>query len=1147
MPETTVSFQSLPAEFQQVIELAQDQHGIAISPLQELSGGKSGAHLFLVRVATDEAGGLEHLILKLDRVRRKTSTDEISRHTTVGEISPPAFVQAHIPKLALEAVERDGALAMFYAIAGQSLRSFRTLSSYRRQSRLQRLFTATNEILLEGWNPTPTFETVRHPKKLLTDWLGFRLDPGQRIESFIAEVCQVPIDSAGFLVRGNLLPNPLRYARDVEAWGKVHPLDAAIGLQHSDLNTNNILARFSGVGDELSGYYLIDFAMFKEGKPLFYDQRYLEMSYLIHALTQSPFSSVVDLLNHYSQVEVLGLDESPIELAGVNAAVRAGRLAFDRWIQEHHPSLRDDLWGQYWLAGTAAGLGFCHKAGLADELRLAGLIYAGANLKQFLHLFDLPMPTEAGQLYDEGRIGGVARAPLSSITQIGHNLPAPLTQFVGRKIELGEVRQLLLRPEKRIVTLTGPGGTGKTRLAVETARGLLDEFPHGVFFVDLAELTEPAQVLPTAAHTLGIREGGGRPVTEKLKDYLARHEMLLIFDNFEQVTGAALALAELLAAAPGLTALVTSRLPLQLRGEHEYPVSPLEMPPAIEQSLEQTVAYESVALFQQQARAVKPRFQITEENQAAVVEICRRLDGLPLAIEIAAARIRMLSPRALLTRLDQRLEFLVSPAKDRPDRQQTLRGTINWSYQLLAPAEKDLFTRLGIFAGGFALPAAGSVCRSMGEAEVFDGVETLLNNSLLRQAPSATEEPRFEMLQTVREFALEKCAEAGIMEELGRAHCEYFTQLAGGGMEGGIYGADSVFWLRLYEQEHDNYRQAMAWAYEHPHESAQSMLALMSQLSWFWYRHGYLQEGSEWMERALEATEAMGDSAPRAYALAGRGSLALWSGDLVLAAERTREAMEMGQRLKLDQVVSITKMTYGTTLINQGKDREAYPHLVDSVELYDQQDQRWLKGTALVHLANVSLGMGNVEEALGWLDTAMPLLSATGDVWTMAFGLNNYGEVARAQGDYEKAEEYYRRTEALYQQADSKGDQARLMTALAYIEQHKGELDQARTSFLQSLAEFRKLGNQRGIAECLAGLASLAAERGQHAWATPLLSAAEARLKDIDGVWWPADRVEIERAKERLQAGLGEEIEALWARGTSMPLAEAIEYAEAGW
>jgi predicted ATPase len=710
-------------------------------------------------------------------------------------------------------------------------------------------------------------------------------------------------------------------------------------------------------------------------------------------------------------------------------------------------------------------------------------------------------------------------------------------------MELKEVTELLHRADVRLVSLTGPGGTGKTRLGLEVGRALLNQFPHGVYFVDLAQINEPSLVAATTAHTIGIREGGGQPPLDTLKDYLAQRDMLLIFDNFEQVTEASSAVSELLSAAPRVKVLVTSRIPLQLRGEHEYPVSPLAMPPDTSQSLDEILDYESIALFRQQSRAVKPGFELTEENRAAVVEICRRLDGLPLAIEIAAARIKMLTPQALIKRLDQSLDLLVGGAKDMPDRQQTLRRTIDWSFKLLEPWVQDLFTRLGVFSGGFTLEAAEEICKPLGEIDVFSGVELLLNNSLLRQVQSVSEEPRFDMLQTIREYALEKAAKDDKMDELHWAHCNYFTHLSGTGMGGGTYGPEAEMWLKRFDEEHDNFRLALSWALDHPKDGINPVIVMMTQLTWFWYRYGYLQEGSEWTERALAATEGLGDSIPRAMALVGRAYLALWSGDLMVAAKLAEEGVQMSNRMSFDLGLSMAKLCYGTALINLGQDNKAYPHLVDAVELYDQQNNLWMKGTSLVHLANVSLGLGNPEQAIQWLDMAMPFFIETSDIWGMAFGLNNYGEVARAQGDYEKAEKFYRRTEELFEQADAKGDQARLVHTFGYIAQHKGEFNKARLLFLESLNDFRELGNHRGIAECLAALAGLAAEQGEHEWAAPLLGAAGSQLENFGGAWWPADRMEIEQAKERAQSALGDKYEELWVQGQTMSVEEAITYA----
>jgi len=1146
MPESVISFKSLPPEYQQIIQSAEEKYEIGISPLQELAGGWSGAIIYLVRVASTDSNKVQHLVMKLDRKRPLSSSDEISRHKAVQENSPPEFAKQHIPDMAYERVESDEALAIFYSIAGQSLHSYRTLSNYRRQSRIEALFSATNRLLLDDWNAGLTFEQIDHPQSLLKRWLGFRLDPGQKIEAFVREACHISADIPGFILQGNVLPNPLRYARNPEIWGQVRPGDSMVGLQHSDLNTNNILAKFLRQSDELEGYYLIDFALYKENMPLFYDQRYLEMSYLVHSISKGTAGSVMDLICRYGEHDILDSDQINIEMAGANAAIQTGRAAFADWVREEHPSLHDDLWGQYWLAGTAAGLSYCHKEGQTDEVRLAGLIFAAANLKRYFALFGLPMPGEASQLTTQDRGGEAARtgAPTPSVVQKPrHNLPASPTNFIGRKTELAELTDLLQRPDVRLVSLTGPGGTGKTRLSLEAGRACLDRFSDGVYFIDLAQIRDPSLVAPTIAHTLGIREGGGQPPLETLKGYLGDKDMLLIFDNFEQVTAAASDVAELLTSAPGIKIMVTSRILLRLRGEQEYPVSPLKVPADLRKPGEDLLEYEAIALFRQQARSVQPRFEITEENRSAVVEICRRLDGLPLAIEIAAARTRMLPPRAMLKRLDQSLSLLVGGPKDLPDRQQTLRQTIDWSYELLEASVQDLFARLGIFAGGFTLDAAEELCKGL-DIDVFSGIETLLNDSLLRQVQSVSDEPRFDMLLTIREYALEKAKQAGIMNELRWAHCSYFTEMATINLGEVSFGTSaSGFWLQRYEEESDNFRAALSWAFEHPNEGLAAVITMMTQLTWFWYRYGHLLEGTEWTERALVATEAMDDSPARAMALVGRAYLALWSGDLVISAQRGREAVEMTQRISFDQGLSWAKLAYGTTLVNQGKDKEAYPHLVDAVELYDQQDQSWMKGVTLVHLANVSLGMSNPEQAIKWLDMAMPMLKRSGDIWGMAFGLNNYGEVARALGDYERAEEFYRRTEALYAQADAKGDQARLVHTFGYIALHKGNYEEAKALFLQSLSDFRELGNHRGIAECLAALAVLAVEQENYEWAVPLLGAAEKHLTSFGGDWWPADRVEIERTVERMQAASGDTYEELWTWGQAMTVEEAINYA----
>jgi len=580
MPELTTDFQSLPEEYQHVIRLAQDTYKITVAPLQLLVGGWSGAVVYLVSVSSNETKRVEHCILKLDRKGKNAKSDEVTRHNTVMSKSTPEFAREHIAELVFDRVEHEGAIAIFYRIAGQSLIKYRPLSHYGQPSQLKTIFTATNTVLLSEWNVNPTFEQAVHPQKVLENWLGFRLVSGI-IERFLQGICRVNPEIAGLLISGFVFPNPLLYARKQEYWGKARPIDIATGLIHGDLNTNNILVKFSDNHESLEGYYLIDFALFKEGLPLLYDQRYLEMSYLMHSMAQVSFAKCVNFLILMADADILDPHKAPIEMSGVSTVIESARNAFAAWVKEKHPSLRDDLWGQYWLAGVAAGLSYCHKAGLPDEQRLAGLIYAAVNLKRYAATFNLLLPTNVELLYDENQ-SNIDSPGTPKAKQLKHNLPTQPTPFIGRQMEVMALRDLLMRDPQdvRLVTLTGPGGTGKTRLALQTASELADRFTDGVHFVDLAPIREPEAVPAAIARTVGLRETSDRPLLDEIKAQLRTRTMLLLLDNFEQVTSAAPMMGELLQDCPHLKLLVTSREALHLRGEHLHPVPPLGLPSA---------------------------------------------------------------------------------------------------------------------------------------------------------------------------------------------------------------------------------------------------------------------------------------------------------------------------------------------------------------------------------------------------------------------------------------------------------------------------------------------------------------------------------------------------------------------------------------
>ena len=365
------------------------------------------------------------------------------------------------------------------------------MSNYERQSQLKTIFTETNKILLSEWNGRSTFEQAVHPQKTLEKWLGFRLDEGGNIERFIQAKANANV--AGLLVNGHVFPNPLLYARQIEPWGNVRTMDVATGFIHGDLNTNNILIKFADDKETLAGYYLIDFALFKENMPLLYDQRYLEMSYLMLAMSQVSFAKCVNFLSLLAVADVPDPHRVAIEVSGVSAVIGSARGAFADWVQANHPSLHDDLWGQYWLAGVAAGLAYCHKAGQPEEQRLAGLIYAAANLKRYAAVFKLPQPTSVELLYDE------SQAVSSSTKKPKHNLPVQLTPFIGRAAQIAALKEMILKPDVRFITLMGPGGTGKTRLSLQVAQESLDHFPNGVFFVPLADDTDANQFISRVA------------------------------------------------------------------------------------------------------------------------------------------------------------------------------------------------------------------------------------------------------------------------------------------------------------------------------------------------------------------------------------------------------------------------------------------------------------------------------------------------------------------------------------------------------------------------------------------------------------------------------------------------------------------------
>jgi predicted ATPase len=436
------------------------------------------------------------------------------------------------------------------------------------------------------------------------------------------------------------------------------------------------------------------------------------------------------------------------------------------------------------------------------------------------------------------------------------NLPVVLNTFIGRRFELQAVAHELRQSSTRLLTLTGPGGSGKTRLALEVAAQLVPEYRDGVFLVDLSSLSDPTLVPSAIARVLGVREVAGQPILQRVSDYLRDKQLLLVLDNFEHLLSAAHLVSDWLAICPDLSVVATSRTPLGLYGEHEFPVQPLSTPDVRRSHSSAAIAQvEAVQLFVDRARATRPAFALTESNATVVAEICVRLDGLPLAIELAAARVRMLTPTALLSRLENSLSLLTGGARDRPPRQQTLRAAIDWSYELLEPDEQRLLRQLGVFNGGFSLEAAEAVCHqgADGSAEVLDQLEALGRASLVRPA-EVDDEMRFEMLETVREFAAELLEQSGEADLVRTRHAEYFVTLAETA-EPLLHGPQQRHWLERLGREQPNFRGALDWALRDGTSETGPRLA--AALWWFWLIRGYTTEGRRWMDAVMATSETI--------------------------------------------------------------------------------------------------------------------------------------------------------------------------------------------------------------------------------------------------------------------------------------------------
>ena len=693
--------------------------------------------------------------------------------------------------------------------------------------------------------------------------------------------------------------------------------------------------------------------------------------------------------------------------------------------------------GQVLLSDTTRSLVL---RGLPDGVELRDLgEHRLKDLEHLEHLWQLVLPGLTNDF-----------APIVSLDAIPNNLPTRLTTFLGREREIAEVGALLER--SRLLTLTGPGGTGKTRLSLEVAARALSAYPAGVFFVELASISDAGLVPPTIGQALGLPDRGGRTPLDRLIDAIGEKRMLLVLDNFEQVVAAGPAIADLLAACRNLTVLASTRTVLHVSGEQEYAVPPLGLPDAANlPPLARLGEYEAVALFVERARSVKSDFELTDQNAAAVAEICVRLDGLPLAIELAAARIRILTPQAMLARLEDRLGLLAGGARDLPERQQTLRGAIAWSHDMLDDGDRSMFALLSVFVGGAGLDAIERVCGS-GAGDLLDTLGSLVEKSLMRQVAAIDGQPRFAMLETIREFAIERAVASGRWELLSADHARYFLAFAEESSSH-VMGSEKRAWLDRLEEDHDNLRAAIGWSIEMA--ATDVALRLGATLWRFWQMRGYLAEGMQRLEQVIALPEASEHPTALADALSAAAGLAYWQAD----GDRSRALYEqeiaarraLGDRRGLAEALYGISFTWSVSGLHEGGNAStAMAHVNEALAIFRELGDVSGVGRCQWALANVAYGMGRTDDARTYSTDALAVFESIDDrfmvgwtTYTMALADLTDFHAGADGGRLVEASRRLRQSLEIFSDAQDVSGYTLVLDALALVAYHRRDLARA--------------------------------------------------------------------------------------------------------
>ncbi|HUP20191.1 MAG TPA: tetratricopeptide repeat protein [Gemmatimonadota bacterium] len=733
--------------------------------------------------------------------------------------------------------------------------------------------------------------------------------------------------------------------------------------------------------------------------------------------------------------------------------------------------------------------------------------------------------------------------PLKTLDARPHNLPALTTPLVGRHREVEEVRRLLEGSGVRLVTLLGPGGTGKTRLALQVAADSIDRFEDGVWLVNLAPTHDPALVAGEILRVLGGRPDGEESEADALLRHVARKEVLVVIDNFEQVVDAAPLVERVLESGPRVVSLVTSQAALRVRAEHVFEVPPLAVPePGTNGDPGRIEGNDCVSLFVDRARASVPAFELTAENAAAVAAICREVDGLPLAIELAAARVKLMTPRAILERLQGNYDFLASRGRDVPDRHRAVRKAIDWSYELLDEDERAFFRRQSVFDGGFTLEAAEGVCSEPDDPlDVFETLESLVDKSLVRRVEQGGE-TRFERLRTIRAYAVEKLEESGEADRWRNRHAEWFAERARHLDVDRAGETEAAQWLRWLESEIENVRAAFRWAVEHGR--ADLAVRFCRVLPALWFLKGHTEEARGWLGRTLELGDAL-TPVQRATVLNLQGRVDQWMGDNSPAVmARFEESLRLYQEAGHRRGTSRAHMNIGNVHRRLGQLDAAAERFETALATYRELDDAFGEVNALMNLGDLASARRDGTTARRRFEEARSVAERWGMTISRAYALQYLGEMALVEGDLDRAQSLIEDGRDGFDAVGSEVGMAWSHYYLAMLAWRRGELGEARSRLAQALTVFRRMDLPPGVAACLLAQATVAAEEGRHETAARLLGAGRAihdRARISAG---PMEEAMVERAQSLCREGLGEEAcSRLEAEGRAAPVEEAVALA----